>query len=91
MDRIFIQLDVGSFTMCSMPGGFVDRQANTSFPIPRSKKTISTETRDQSLQDSKTQGAYYQRQQQAFVRKGLLALVSFHYCLSLWKELYCEL
>lgn len=57
MDRIFIQLDVGSFTMCSMPGGFVDRQANTSFPIPRSKKTISTETRDQSLQDSKNTGS----------------------------------
>lgn len=52
MDRIFVQLDVGSFTMCSMPGGFVDRQANTSFPIPRSKKTISTETRDQSLKNT---------------------------------------
>jgi len=44
---IFIQLGVGSF-VCSVPGG----QVNTSHPKTQ-KNTISTETRDQGLPDSK--------------------------------------
>lgn len=38
---IFMQLDVGSFIMCSMPEGFVERQVNTSVPTPRPKRTQS--------------------------------------------------
>ena len=33
-----IQLDVGSFIICLLPGGFVQRQANTSLHVPRPPK-----------------------------------------------------
>lgn len=83
---VFSQSDVGSFTMSSMPGGFVERQVNTSHPRSP-KNTILTETKDQGLPNSKRQGAYYQSPQKAFVWKALLPGV-LYYRLSLRKELH---
>lgn len=56
MKRIFIQLDVCSVIMGSLPGGIAERQVNTSH-AKTPKNTTSSETRGQSLLDSKKQGA----------------------------------
>lgn len=89
---IFTQLRVDSF-VCSVPGGLVERQVNTSLLIPRLKNTqsqLKPETKACQTQKNKTkkQGAYSQCQQEASVKTGLLPPMFSHYCPPPRKELY---
>ena len=77
----FIYNVLAAWRICGKAGKYVTSHVKTP------KHTISNETGDQSLLDSKKQGTHYSCQQQAFVRKGPLPLVLFSWLSFPLKEL----
>ena len=84
---VFIQLDVGSFLTCSMPGESVKRQVNTSYPKTQ-KNNFSWNQKPEPARFKKTGSLL------SVPTKGLCPKSPpgwFGYCLSFGKELYfCE-